>query len=140
VQPYETFDLVCAFEALENTQDQIATLRSWAKHVNEHGSLIISISARLRRFERQEIKKLLAAGDLEEVSIQPYGALGGHVMEFVSAKILNRWVPAIQLNSLVAAKLLAAVAVPLKLLQRPFLHTSVGVGWVVVARRKRGAL
>jgi hypothetical protein len=37
-------------------------------------------------------------------------------------------------------KLLAVVAVPMKLLQRPFLHTSVGVGWVVVARRKRGAL
>ena len=140
VQPYETFDLVCAFEALENVTDHVDALRSWAEHVNEYGSLILSFPSRHRRFERKEIKKLLAAADLEEVSIHPYGALGGHAVEFVSNKILKQRAPSLQLNSAIVGKLLAAVALPLQLLQRPFLHTSVGVGWVVVARRKRGAL
>jgi hypothetical protein len=37
-------------------------------------------------------------------------------------------------------KIISVIATPMKVLQRPFLHTSVGVGWVVVARRKRGTL
>ena len=140
VQSYETFDLVCAFEAMENVEDDIVTLHSWAEHVNEHGSLMMSISSRRGRFGRKEIKKLLSAADLEEVSIQPYGALGGHVVEWASSKLLSRRLRSVQPNSVLVGKLLAAVAIPMKVLQRPFLHTSVGVGWVVVARRKRGAL
>jgi hypothetical protein len=120
--------------------DHVDALRSWAEHVNEYGSLILSFPSRHRRFERKEIKKLLAAADLEEVSIHPYGALGGHAMEFVSNKILKQRAPSIQFNSVIVGKLLAVVALPMQLLQRPFLQTSVGVGWVVVARRKRGAL
>ena len=140
VQPYETFDLVCTFEALENVEDDVVTLRSLAEHVNEYGSLMMSISAHRGKFGRKEIKKLLSAADLEEVSIQPYGALGGHAVNFASNKILKLWAPSIQSNSVLVGKLLAVVAAPMKLLQRPFIHTSVGVGWVVVARRKRGTL
>jgi hypothetical protein len=140
VRPHETFDLVCAFEALESAEDDIAALRSWAEHVNEYGSLIMSISTRNTRYERKGIKELLAAAEMEEVSIHPYGAIGGHVVEWASSKLLSRRLRSVQPNSVLVGKLFAAVAIPMKLLQRPFLHTSVGVGWVVVARRKRGAL
>ena len=140
VQPYETFDLVCAFDALENVESDVTALRSWVEHVNEYGSLIMSTSTRNTRYERKGIKKLLAAAEMEEVSIHPYGAIGGHAVEWVSSKLLSRRLRFVQPNSVLIGKLLAVVAVPMKLLQRPFLHTSVGVGWVVVARRKRGAL
>ena len=140
VQPYETFDLVCAFEALENVESDIAALRLWAAHVNEYGSLIMSISTRNTRYERKGIKKLLAAAEMEEVSIHPYGAIGGHVVEWVSNKLFSQRLRSVQPNSVLIGKILVLVAVPMKILQRPFLHTSVGVGWVVVARRKRGAL
>ena len=140
MRPHETFDLVCAFEALESAEDDIAALRSWAEHVNEYGSLIMSISTRNTRYERKGIKELLAAAEMEEVSIHPYGAIGGHVVEWASSKLLSRRLRSVQPNSVLVGKLFAAVAIPMKLLQRPFLHTSVGVGWVVVARRKRWAL
>jgi SAM-dependent methyltransferase len=167
VQPYETFDLVCAFEVLEHIEDDAGALRSWVEHVNEFGSLIVSFPAHQKRFgaadiavghhrryDRKDIKTLLHEADLEEVSVYPYGAIGGHALEFVRNALLRQRSGKVasmssatsasgrlfQPNSAIAGKLIAVVAAPMKLLQRPFLHTSVGVGWVVVARRKRGTV
>jgi SAM-dependent methyltransferase len=167
VQPYETFDLVCAFEVLEHIEDDVAALRSWVEHVNEFGSLIVSFPAHQKRFgaadiavghhrryDRKDIKTLLHEADLEEVSVYPYGAIGGHALEFVRNALLRQRSGKVasmssatsasgrlfQPNSPIAGKLISVVAAPMKLLQRPFLHTSVGVGWVVVARRKRGTV
>ena len=167
IQPYETFDLVCAFEVLEHIEDDGEALRSWAEHVNEFGSLILSFPAHQKRFgaadiavghhrryDRKDVKKLLDAAELEEVSVYPYGAIGGHMLEFVrNALLRQRSGKVASMNSATSAsgrlfqpntplvgKLISVVASPMKLLQRPFLHTSVGVGWVVVARRKRGTL
>ncbi|MEI6742980.1 MAG: glycosyltransferase [bacterium] len=167
VEPFETFDLVCAFEVLEHIEDDVVALCSWVEHVNEHGSLMMSFPAHQKRFgaadiavghhrryDRKDIKKLLDAAELEEVSVYPYGAIGGHMLEFVRNALLRQRSGKVasmssatsasgrlfQPNTPLVGKLISVVASPMKLLQRPFLHTSVGVGWVVVARRKRGTL
>lgn len=167
IRPYETFDLVCAFEVLEYIEDDIEALRSWVGHVNESGSLIMSFPAHQKRFgaadiavghhrryDRKDIAPLLDNAELEEVSVYPYGAIGGHMLEFVRNALLRQRTGKVasmssatsasgrlfQPNTPLAGKLISVIASPMKLLQRPFLHTSVGVGWVVVARRKRGTL
>lgn len=167
IRPYETFDLVCAFEVLEHIEDDIEALRSWVGHVNESGSLIMSFPAHQKRFgaadiavghhrryDRKDIALLLDNAELEEVSVYPYGAIGGHMLEFVRNALLRQRTGKVasmssatsasgrlfQPNTPLVGKLISVIASPMKLLQRPFLHTSVGVGWVVVARRKRGTL
>jgi SAM-dependent methyltransferase len=167
IQPYETFDLVCAFEVLEHIDDDAEALRSWVEHVNEFGSLIVSFPAHQKRFgaadiavghhrryDRKDIDQLLDAADLELIDVYPYGAIGGHALEFVrNALLRQRSGKVASMNSATSAsgrlfqpngrlmgKIISVIATPMKVLQRPFLHTSVGVGWVVVARRKRGTL
>jgi SAM-dependent methyltransferase len=167
IQPYETFDLVCAFEVLEHIDDDAEALRSWVEHVNEFGSLIVSFPAHQKRFgaadiavghhrryDRKDIDQLLNAADLELIDVYPYGAIGGHALEFVrNALLRQRSGKVASMNSATSAsgrlfqpngrlmgKIISVIATPMKVLQRPFLHTSVGVGWVVVARRKRGTL
>lgn len=167
IRPYETFDLVCAFEVLEHIEDDIEALRSWVGHVNESGSLIMSFPAHQKRFgaadiavghhrryDRKDIALLLDNAELEEVSVYPYGAIGGHMLEFGRNALLRQRTGKVasmssatsasgrlfQPNTPLVGKLISVIASPMKLLQRPFLHTSVGVGWVVVARRKRGTL
>jgi 2-polyprenyl-3-methyl-5-hydroxy-6-metoxy-1,4-benzoquinol methylase len=167
VQPFETFDLVCAFEVLEHIEDDVDALRSWVEHVNEFGSLIVSFPAHQKRFgaadiavghhrryDRKDIQTLLNAADLEEVSIYPYGAIGGHALEFVRNALLRQRSGKVasmssatsasgrlfQPNGRLMGKIISVIATPMKVLQRPFIHTSVGVGWVVVARRKRGTV
>ena len=163
VLPNETFDLVCAFEVLEHIEDDVAAVCTWLKHVNEGGSLLMSFPAHqerfgaadisvghFRRYDRRDIIKLLESADLEEVSIYSYGALGGHVLEYVRNALLkqqSRKVASMssatsasgrlfQPSSPIAGKLISVIAVPMKMLQRPFIHSSIGVGWVVVACRK----
>ena len=167
IQPYETFDLVCAFEVLEHIDDDTEALRSWVEHVNEFGSLIVSFPAHQKRFgaadiavghhrryDRKDVDQLLNAADLELIDVYPYGAIGGHALEFVrNALLRQRSGKVASMNSATSAsgrlfqpngrlmgKVISVIATPMKVLQRPFLHTSVGVGWVVVARRKRGTL
>ena len=43
-----------------------------------------------RRYDRKDIKTLLHEADLEEVSVYPYGAIGGHALEFVRNAILRQ--------------------------------------------------
>ena len=167
IRPYETFDLVCAFEVLEHIEDDVEALRSWVEHINEFGSLIVSFPAHQKRFgaadiavghhrryDRTDIDQLIDAAHLEVVAVYPYGAVGGHALEFVRNALLRQRSGKVasmdsatsasgrlfQPNSRLSGKAISAIAAPMKFMQRPFLHTSVGVGWVVVARRKRGTL
>ena len=167
IRPYETFDLVCAFEVLEHIEDDVESLRSWVEHINEFGSLIVSFPAHQKRFgaadiavghhrryDRTDIDQLIDASHLEVVAVYPYGAVGGHALEFVRNALLRQRSGKVasmdsatsasgrlfQPNSRLSGKAISAIAAPMKFMQRPFLHTSVGVGWVVVARRKRGTL
>ncbi len=167
IRPYETFDLVCAFEVLEHIEDDVEALRSWVEHINEFGSLIVSFPAHQKRFgaadiavghhrryDRIDIDQLIDASHLEVVAVYPYGAVGGHALEFVRNGLLRQRSGKVasmdlatsasgrlfQPNSRLGGKAISAIAAPMKFMQRPFLHTSVGVGWVVVARRKRGTL
>ncbi|MEI8287147.1 MAG: hypothetical protein WCG15_07610 [Actinomycetes bacterium] len=137
------------------------------EHINEFGSLIVSFPAHQKRFgaadiavghhrryDRTDIDQLIDASHLEVVAVYPYGAVGGHALEFVRNALLRQRTGKVasmdsatsasgrlfQPNSRLSGKAISAIAAPMKFMQRPFLHTSVGVGWVVVARRKRGTL
>ena len=122
---------------------------SFPAHQERFGAADISVG-HFRRYDRRDIIKLLESADLEEVSIYSYGALGGHVLEYVRNALLkqqSRKVASMssatsasgrlfQPSSPIAGKLISVIAVPMKMLQRPFIHSSIGVGWVVIARRK----
>ena len=166
----ETFDLLCAFEVLEHIDDDVAALRSWMTHLAPGGHMLISVPAHrkrfgasdeavghFRRYDAVDIEALFAEVGCEVVIRRSYGAIGGHVLETVRNAVIARRggnvddhaAPAtksaasgrlFQPTTRAAGLLTAAVAAPMRLAQRPFAAGQFGVGWVVLARRKRGTV
>lgn len=164
----ETFELLCAFEVLEHIEDDVAALKAWMAHLSPGGHVLVSVPAHrkrfgasdeavghFRRYDPVDIEALFGAVGCEVVTRRSYGALGGHVLESVRNAIIARRggnvadsaAPAaksaasgrlFQPTSRAAGLLTAAVAAPMRLVQRPFAAGQFGVGWVVLARRRRG--
>jgi glycosyltransferase involved in cell wall biosynthesis/protein-L-isoaspartate O-methyltransferase len=164
----ETFDLLCAFEVLEHIDDDAAALKSWITHLWPDGHVLVSVPAHARRFgtsdeavghfrryDAVDIEALFAAVGCEVVTRRSYGAIGGHVLESARNVVLRRGGGNVadgaapeaksagsgrlfQPTTRMAGLLTAAVAAPMRVAQRPFAAGQFGVGWVVLARRKRG--
>jgi SAM-dependent methyltransferase len=166
----EVFDLVCAFEVIEHIEDDLGALRKWARHLADDGHILISVPAHMRRFgasdaavghfrryDAIDLDRLFDSLGFEIVERRAYGAIGGHILESVRNAIISRRGGNVdaaanvaektagsgrlfQPKSKLAGAITAAVAAPMRAAQRPFSSGQFGVGWVVLARRKRGTV
>lgn len=153
-------DFLCAFEVLEHIQDDAGALRGWREHVRPGGSLIVSVPAwrhrfgasdikvgHFRRYDRVDLERVLLDGGFIDPQIFSYGFPLGYLLQPVWSLLSHadsgpataaqrsaesgRWLqPTDRL-----AWLPWLVSLPFRLLQRPFVHTKLGTGFVAVARR-----
>jgi len=160
LEPGRTFDLVCAFEVLEHVEDDHGTLAEWTSLVVPGGWLLVSVPAgsdrfgpsdvkagHVRRYDREDLGRLLAASGLVELSIAAYGFPAGYVLEAGRNLVARRLDSGGSLADRTAASgrwlqppdwsasALLALAWPLRLLQRPFVAGRLGTGLVALARR-----
>lgn len=95
LDPAERFDMVCAFEVLEHIEDDAGALKQWAGRVNPGGWLLLSVPAHqrryaawdrlvghFRRYNPDELTKLVEAAGFQDVEIREYGAPLGYALEF----------------------------------------------------------
>lgn len=158
----ETFDLVCAFEVLEHIEDDREALVDWIRFVRPGGHLMLSVPAfqerfgawdtlagHFRRYSPADLSLMLKEAGLVDIQIVVYGwpvdGLAEHVRNWVAGRRADR-TRAHTVQELTAASgrrlqpsgrasgaLLAAVAAPLRILQRT--RPTRGTGLVAVARR-----
>ena len=166
----ERFDMLCAFEVLEHIDDDVTALRNWTAHLVGDGHVLVSVPAHARRFgpadeavghfrryDAVDIERLFASVGFEIIDRRAYGAIGGHALETVRNVFIRRRGGNVsgaaapeaksagsgrlfQPTTRAAGALTAAVAAPMRLAQTPFASGQFGVGWVVLARRKRGTV
>lgn len=160
--PKTPFDLLCAFEVLEHIEDDGAELRKWRDCLRPGGHVLLSVPANQnmfgpidrmaghqRRYSRDSMCRVLHAAGLEAVRITTFGAGLGHLINWISnvmaglrmeplgsheeasAESARLWQP----RGALSGGIRYLVALPFRLLQRPFARTSFGTGLVVLARR-----
>lgn len=161
----EQFDMVMSCEVLEHIEDDKAALREWAKKVAPGGRLLISVpchqkrwgpsdvwAGHFRRYERDEIIQRLAEVDFEIERLWCYGVPLANIVrpirERLSAHsnkqegemsiekrtarsgIERSWFEK-SLSLLVSGPLI----LPFHWLQKLFLNTELGTGYLVLAKR-----
>lgn len=162
LDPDERFDLICAFEVLEHLEDDVEALRRWRSHLDDAGWLLLSVPAfqdrfgpwdekvgHYRRYERVSITRALEAGGFQDVSIFTVGFPLGLILEPLRDAIARRESASGSLADRTAASgrtlqppAWAATATrlasgPFRLVQRGFLRSDLGTGFVVLARAGR---
>ena len=168
IRAEERFGLLCAFEVLEHIEDDVAALRGWMDHLEPDGHVLVSVPAHrsrfgsadeavghFRRYDAVDIERLFADVGCEIVVRRTYGAGGGHLLEIARNAVISRRGGNVdggadvqaksagsgrlfQPESRIAGFATSFVAAPMRVVQRPFATGQLGVGWVVLARRKRG--
>ena len=81
-----SFDYLFAFEVLEHIEDDHGALRSWTRFLRPGGRVLISVPAHMRKFgrsdeitghvrryEKDELRALLAGAGFEQITILNYG-------------------------------------------------------------------
>jgi SAM-dependent methyltransferase len=159
-EPLEPFDVVCAFEVLEHLQDDTRALANWKRHVRQNGWLLVSVPAgrhrlgptdvkagHYRRYDREDLGLLLASGGFGEVDMISYGFPVGYALEAGRNLYAQRTMKHETMQDRTAAsgrwlqpprwssRLLQAVSVPFRFVQRPFGRTALGTGLVARARK-----
>jgi len=159
----ETFDLVAAFEVLEHLEADVEALRLWRNWTNPGGHLIFSVPAgpqrfgpwdervgHFRRYSRATLRAALVAGGWEPVSISAWGMPLGYLLESLRNLVARRSDDETLSNNdrtarsgrllqptRVPAAVIAVAAAPFALLQVPFASSSLGIGFVALARNSR---
>lgn len=153
------FDLVCAFEVLEHVEDDLGALREWRRHIRDGGWLLLSMPAHQRRFSAHDrvvghyrrydpapTAELLRRAGYSDPLVLTCGFPLGYALEVARNAIGRLHRPAASMEEQTAASgrwlqppdqiawLTAAIAAPFRLLQRPFAHSGLGTGLVVLAR------
>ncbi len=157
----DPFDAVCAFEVLEHLEDEQAALRRWRELLRPGGWLLVSVPAgrsrlgaadlragHLRRYDREDLERVLAAAGLIEISVLAYGFPLGYALEAGRNAIARRVLdPALTATERTAASgrwlqppdalalATRAASAPFRLAQRPFGGTSLGTGLVARGHR-----
>jgi len=156
------YDAVCAFEVLEHIEDDGGALRSWREKLEPRGHLLISVPAHsawfglsdsyvghFRRYDRGGLRALLEAEGFEILQWHSYGAGLGHAVDRLRNVLLNRRAATstaaegtalsgrlFQPESTARALLNYLVALPFRVLQLPFASSDIGIGYVILARRR----
>jgi SAM-dependent methyltransferase len=154
------FDAVCAFEVLEHIEDDVRALEQWRSFLHPAGTLLLSVpahsrrfgahdelSGHLRRYDRPDLMTRLNDAGLQVSGIYSCGVASGQVLEAlrnvrarrhgVAGSVEERTSVSghlFQTERRGAPLVYAAVAAPLRVLQRPFRATDAGIGYVAVAR------
>jgi SAM-dependent methyltransferase len=156
----ETFDLIAAFEVLEHYEDDQAQLENWVRHLRSRGWLILSVPAfagrfgpgdrkvgHYRRYERQQLADTLTRAGLEPRSIQAYGFPLGNALERARDVIARLSRPRGPYDVRTAESgrwlqppeylgwLTQSISAPGRVLQRRFLETERGTGFVASAQK-----
>lgn len=156
----DRFDLVCAFEVLEHIEDDAGALGAWRARLTRDGHLLISVPAHRdrfgpadelvghhRRYDREDIVRVLGAAGFGIVSLEGYGFGLGHVLEAGRNRLTARrasddGTPAVgtagsgrlyQPRRAAGAVTMLAAA-PGRVVQRVWDRPAAGVGWLVLAR------
>jgi SAM-dependent methyltransferase len=155
------FDVVCAFEVLEHFEQDDETLRSWGELVKPGGWVMVSVPAgakrlgaadrkagHYRRYDREDMQRLLDACGFGNGSVINYGFPVGYVLEhgrnLLARRALRRrlsyeertresgrWLQPPE----AAALLMRASSAPFRTAQRPFSNRAVGTGLVAAGQR-----
>jgi SAM-dependent methyltransferase len=156
----EQFDLVCAFEVLEHVEDDAAALVEWRAQITSGGWLVLSVPAwqrrwgahdehagHFRRYEREELASLVSRAGFSEVEVLEYGfpllsalhplwnALSGRAGREDSLEARTHSSGRYRQPPPWAAIITQFVALPFVRLQRLFIDSDHGTGFVVFAQR-----
>jgi SAM-dependent methyltransferase len=154
------FDLVCAFEVLEHVERDAETLTAWAERVRPGGWLMLSVppfqrrfgphdraAGHVRRYEPEQLRKLMLACGLREPRLLLYGFPLGFALEAARnalARVAGANGSTAELTAAsgrrfqpppVLGGAIAVVAYPFRLMQRPFHETRLGTGLVALGWR-----
>ncbi len=160
LQKNMSFDLICVFEVLEHIEDDRGALRQWREHLAPGRSLILSVPAfrdrfgpwderagHYRRYEPDELSKLLYDAGYTEPRVWSYGYPLGNMLEWLRHSIARRQTTGDSLAERTAASGRALqppaafgwatwmASMPFRLIQRRFLDTRRGIGLVAHAWR-----
>jgi len=159
----DRFDLVVACEVLEHIQEDTATLKTWNQLLTDSGHLLLSVPAHMkkwghndeyaghiRRYEKEEVTKKLKEANFEVVQLYSYGYPFSNWAKLAANHSIKKKVKAeasleertkesgihnfhfkfgkILLNNLTLH--------PFYLFQKAFLNADLGVGYVVLAKKK----
>jgi SAM-dependent methyltransferase len=159
------FDLACAFEVLEHIKDDRSALRVWRERLRPGGWIVLSVPAHARRFDaadrkaghfrrydRRQLAETFASAGFSDVVIWSYGMPLGYLLEWGRNVLARRGEAASARSDSVAERtaasgrwyqpasgmgwVTAVVTAPFRLMQWPFLGTSIGTGFVARARRQ----
>lgn len=159
-----TFDLVCAFEVLEHIENDAEALREWRTRVRPGGWMLLSVPAWQSRWgaldEKAGHHKRYGPAEMEDLLrgagfVDPVVLLYGFPLTYLLQPMWNlaaqlelkarsgsrsmqertsasgRWLQPPDALGLLTHSL----AVPFRLMQRPFATTRLGTGLVAIARR-----
>jgi SAM-dependent methyltransferase len=152
-----TFDVVGAFEVLEHIEDDHAALEGWRDWLVPGGLLVLSVPSHgdrfgpwdvavghFRRYEREDLSRLLSAAGYEEVVVYSYGFPLGFVLEWARNRLAPKEEIPMEERTARSGRLLQPAGrswatqiatAPFRWMQRPMRRTDIGTGYVVSARR-----
>jgi SAM-dependent methyltransferase len=155
------YDLICAFEVLEHIEDDVDALRLWREHSRQW--LLLSVpmnqdrfgpwderAGHFRRYSRATLSRALTEAGWELRAACAYGFPAGYVLEAARNLIARRGNGSATMSERTGASgrtlqpgpALAhstwAISLPLRVVQRPFMDTNLGIGLVALAHRTGG--
>jgi SAM-dependent methyltransferase len=154
------FDLVCGFELLEHMEDDAAAVRRWRERLRDGGFLLLSVPAHQRRFGPHDrlvghyrrydpaaLAALLRECGFASPVVLSCGFPLGYALEVARNAIGRRAREERTMEERTASSgrrlqppawlgpATQALTAPFRLVQRPFAHTGLGTGLVVLAQR-----
>jgi SAM-dependent methyltransferase len=156
----DRFDLVCAFEVLEHIEDDRRAVDEWANRLRPGGWMLLSVPAdperygpfdvevgHYRRYDPDDIEKLMADGGFVDVEVTRYGWPLGYLTEwlrnFYGRRTGRRAAASMDTRTAASGRrfqpgprvwpLIRVAAGPFARIQR--LRPDLGVGLIVLARK-----